>query len=97
MSVLETNESHLSLKPAVEKLAYSRQETADAIGVCLRTLDDMLAEAETTGFPVVRVGRRVLIPVKQLDAWLLEQAGCTEGRNQKKDPRAGDSDNAGEY
>jgi excisionase family DNA binding protein len=46
------------------KLLCSKKETADALGVSLRTVDNLIGRKEL-GFR--RVGRRVLIPAKELE------------------------------
>ena len=33
--------------------------------------------ARTPGFPIVKVGRRKLVPLVQLDAWIAEQSART--------------------
>lgn len=55
------------------KLAYSKAESAILIGVSLRTIDNLIARKEIT---VRRVGRRVLIPVTSMTAFLLRDH-CT--------------------
>lgn len=54
-----------------EKLAYNSKEAAAALGVSLPTFYDLSNRAD---FPVVRVGRRVLVPVEGLRAWLEKEA-----------------------
>jgi excisionase family DNA binding protein len=52
------------------RLALSKAEAAEALGVSVDFLEDhVLAELR-----VVRVGRRRLIPVAQLERWLTEHA-----------------------
>lgn len=51
----------------MEKLAYNSKEAAAALGLCLPTFYELTQRAD---FPVVRVGRRVLVPVDGLRAWL---------------------------
>jgi excisionase family DNA binding protein len=46
------------------KLLCSKRETADALGVSLRTVDNLIGRKELT---VRRVGRRVLIPAKEVE------------------------------
>lgn len=46
------------------KLLCSKKETADALGVSLRTVDNLIGRKE---LGVRRVGRRVLIPAKELE------------------------------
>ena len=55
-----------------EKLAYSSKEAAAALGVSLPTFYDLSNRAD---FPAIRVGRRVLVPVDGLRAWLKKESG----------------------
>lgn len=54
-----------------EKLAYNSREAAAALGVSLPTFYELSNRAD---FPVVRVGRRVLVPVDGLRKWLEKEA-----------------------
>ena len=56
------------------KLAYSKAEAADAIGVSVRTIDNLIAVKQLT---VRRIGRRVIIPLSSLTA-LLRSDSYTE-------------------
>ena len=55
--------------PTVPRLGLTREEAAEAIGVSPRTIDALIAD-RTSGFPVVRIGARVIIPVQGLNDWL---------------------------
>lgn len=55
-----------------EKLAYNSKEAAAALGVSLPTFYEL---SNRDDFPVVRVGRRVLVPVDGLREWLAKEAG----------------------
>ena len=55
----------------MEKLVYSSKEAAAALGVSLPTFYELSNRAD---FPVVRVGRRVLVPVDGLRAWLEKES-----------------------
>ena len=46
------------------KLLCSKKETADALDVSLRTVDNLIAQKELI---VRRVGRRVLVPVNEIE------------------------------
>jgi len=46
------------------KLLCSKKETADALGVSLRTVDNLIARKELA---VRRLGRRVLVPIVELE------------------------------
>lgn len=65
-----------------ERLAYSAKEAAHVIGVNYVTV---LRLAKRADFPAVWIGRRVLIPKKALEEWLLRQAqdkqSCNAARN----------------
>ena len=56
----------------MDKLALTVNEAAEAIGVSDRKVRDLV---NMTGFPVVRLGGRVIIPVDDLRRWLSQQAG----------------------
>lgn len=49
----------------VERLAFTKAEAAKALGLCLRTIDNLIAAKELT---VRRIGRRVVIPATSLQA-----------------------------
>lgn len=55
-----------------EKLAYNSKEAAAALGISLPTFYELSSRAD---FPCIRVGRRVLVPVDGLRAWLMREAG----------------------
>lgn len=52
------------------KLLLSVPETAKALGVCERTISTLTANQE---IPHVRIGRRVLYPVADLQRWIDER------------------------
>lgn len=56
-----------------EKLAMNSKEAAAALGVSLPTFFEL---SHRSDFPVIRVGRRVLVPVDGLRRWLDEQSGA---------------------
>ena len=55
----------------VEKLAISLNELAKVMGIGLNRARDMV---NTPGFPVIRFGKRILIPVEPLKAWMAKQS-----------------------
>lgn len=55
----------------VDKVALSLTECAVMLGVGRSKMHEL---ARSDRFPVVRVGRRVLVPIDALKAWLNEQA-----------------------
>ena len=54
-----------TLDSQVERLAFTKHEAAKALGLSLRTIDNLIAEKELT---VRRIGRRVVIPATALQA-----------------------------
>ena len=55
----------------MEKFAISVQELAEQLGISLPKAYEL---TKRTGFPVIRIGTRVLIPVAELRRWLTENA-----------------------
>lgn len=55
----------------IQKQAYNRKEAAVYLGMAENTFVKLLKSGEVK---FIRVGRRVLIPIKALDEWL-ESAG----------------------
>lgn len=56
----------------VEKFALSLTECAVMMGIGRSKMHEL---ARSEGFPVVRVGRRILVPVDALKEWLNARAG----------------------
>ena len=54
-----------------QKLTYTAKEAAQAANVSMPTI---YAWTKITGFPVVRVGRKVVVPIDAFKRWLEEQA-----------------------
>jgi len=52
---------------AVEKMAYSIRETAEAIGLSPNTVYDLV---QSKRLPAVKLGRKILISKLELAAWL---------------------------
>jgi hypothetical protein len=57
-------------KPVVSRLALSPDEAADALGVSRDFFDEHIA----CELPIIRRGRRKLVPIRALERWLSEQA-----------------------
>lgn len=55
----------------MEKLTYTRQEAEKVANVSAPTLRKW---ARTPGFPVLRAGKKILIPIEPFKRWLEEQA-----------------------
>ncbi|MBQ6232123.1 MAG: helix-turn-helix domain-containing protein [Clostridia bacterium] len=55
------------------KRVFSREETAETMGIGLITLDALIRRQDDP-LPHIRVGRRVLIPIREFDDWLSRQA-----------------------
>lgn len=51
----------------VKKAAYNRSEAAKYLGMAENTLVKLLQSGE---IKFIRVGRRILIPIKSLNEWL---------------------------
>ena len=62
-----------SQPPSMPPLSLRPDDAAKALGVSRRTLDSLIAD-RSSGLPIVRVGRAVLIPVDGLRRWLDEQS-----------------------
>lgn len=58
----------------VEKLTCTVEEMGQRLGVSRKTAYDL---SRSEGFPVLRIGRRVLIPLKQLEEWIAENLNGT--------------------
>lgn len=56
----------------MERLALNRREAAAALGVSLPVFDKLSFRDD---FPVVRIGRRVLVPIDGLREWLKRESG----------------------
>lgn len=57
----------------MEKLTVTVEEMAKIVGVSRPTAYEL---THKEGFPTVRIGRRVVIPIDGLKRWLEEQAGA---------------------
>lgn len=55
----------------MEKLTYTVKEAADLIGV---SLPKMYETVKIEGFPVVRFGRKIVIPKIEFKEWLSREA-----------------------
>lgn len=55
-----------------EKLTLSVEEMGELLGVSRQTAYNLIHRAD---FPTLRIGKRVLIPKKQLEAWMDHQLG----------------------
>lgn len=55
----------------MDKLCFNAREAAEALGVSLPTFYEL---SNRSDFPRVKVGRRTLVPVDALRAWLAKEA-----------------------
>lgn len=55
----------------VDRLTYSVEETAAALGISRAKTYELV---NSDGFPVVRVGRRIRIPITALEDWVFVQS-----------------------
>ncbi len=60
----------------MEKITISVQELAEQMGISLPKAYEL---TKTTGFPVIRVGTRVLIPLAEFQRWLANSSNRREG------------------
>ena len=56
----------------MEKVCISVPEMAQRLGICRMKAYELV---KCSGFPVITIGRRVLVPVAGLEKWLEAQAG----------------------
>ena len=63
----------MAKQKSAERLTLSVAEAARECGVSERKLREMIAGG-ASGFPVVRFGRRVVVPRLQLEEWLRDRA-----------------------
>ena len=55
-----------------EKLTLTVEELGERLGICRAGAYEL---AHSKGFPVIVVGRRILIPVAGLERWIENQSG----------------------
>ncbi len=65
-------------RPSINRLAFSKEEAAGALGVSIDFFDQHVAPE----LRIVRRGRRRLIPVAELERWLDASAALTIGDHQ---------------
>jgi excisionase family DNA binding protein len=65
-------------------VALSKTQAAQALGVSVRTIDNCIAQQKIR---VLRIGRRVLIPMNSIEAALKRGALETHPGNRNSDPR----------
>lgn len=58
-----------------KKICLSVDEAADRLGISRPFMSNLTF---SDGFPVIRIGRRVLIDAKGLDAWVAKNSGRFE-------------------
>jgi excisionase family DNA binding protein len=65
-------------------VALSKTQAAQALGVSVRTIDNCIAHQKIR---VLRIGRRVLVPMNSIEAALKRGALETHSGNRNSDPR----------
>lgn len=58
----------------VERLTYTVAETAKVLGISRPLAYKLVKERE--GFPVIKLGKRMFIPRKGLEDWLLTESAA---------------------
>ena len=64
--------SGVAIDRDVPRIGLSREEAAIALSVSPRAIDTLIAD-RTSGFPVARVGTRVVVPIRELTEWLADR------------------------
>ena len=73
MTTLPTSSPSVASRPPVPRLALSRRELAEALGVSDDTID---LWTHREGLPCLRMNKRVVrYPLDQVKQWLAERAG----------------------
>lgn len=54
-----------------EKLTLSVEEAGEMLGISRQTAYEL---SRSVGFPKIRIGRRILVPLDQLKEWIAKQA-----------------------
>jgi len=60
----------------MEKMAFTIDEFTHAYGISRTKAYELV---NTSGFPAIRIGRRVLIPVDMLKVWFAQQPTVANG------------------
>ena len=79
------------MEHATKSLALRPREAARALGVCGKTL---WSWTKAGIVPHVRVGKAILYPVAELEAWLRQQASRQAARQAEAAEQEGRSDDA---
>lgn len=61
------------MENAKEKRCMTVQELGKELGICR---DKAYQLANSEGFPAIRIGRRLVIPVTAFEKWLMERASA---------------------
>ena len=62
----------MNVTDSLPRKTYNVQEAAMVLGISVPKTYQL---CQAKGFPAVRLGARIVIPIDRLDAWLNEQAG----------------------
>jgi excisionase family DNA binding protein len=79
------NNWRTSLQTPIERFAYTKVEAAKALGLSLRTIDNLIAAKELT---VRRIGRRVIIPATSLQALIRSDRRTGQRRTNNDEQQA---------
>ena len=56
----------------IQKLTYNAKEVATALGISVPKVYQLF---KSEGFPAVKIGTRIVVPIDRLSAWLNERIG----------------------
>ena len=73
------------MQTPIERLAYTKVEAAKALGLSLRTIDNLIAAKELTAR---RIGRRVIIPATSLQALIRSDRRTGQRRTNNDEQQA---------
>lgn len=57
----------ICLKPQAERTTYTVKEIAKVLGISMPTAYNLV---NSQGFPMIRIGRKIIVPVESLNEWM---------------------------
>ena len=64
-------EGVICLKPQTERTTYTVKEMAKVLGISMPTAYNLV---NSQGFPKIRIGRKIIVPVEGLKEWIRKEA-----------------------